>query len=620
VSTLTGKVSVPRRIETMQSVLTPLEIDQLPIPTSLRQLRQWGVWRYVEVDGKPKKRPFYCTGFPASTTQPDKWGTFEQAAATYAQDGYAGIGFVFTSTDPNLGVDLDHCVDSELGILEPWAAQIVRRLDSYTEYSPSGTGVHTIVEATLPGTGRKLSPIEMYDRGRYFTITGKRLESTPATVNKRHEVATALYTAMPIIARLLGDADKRAKFEPLFVGDTGGHGDDHSTADLALCSMAAWAGATDDQIDALVRLSGLYREKWERPDYRQMTINKARTKTGEAPQSGERNTPQVGGGNRFLKAAIRGTDLMAKEFPEPVYTLKPILRQGKLAMFHGPAGTNKSWIVLDLAIAVASGTQWANFPATEGVAVVISLELTEAELRERAEKQLTVRFENDQAAKERALSHLVFLGEDSLEDGLPRLIDEVDALIGLIQEYHAALIVFDPLNRLHQADDSSAKEMTPVLASFDQMRRKTDCIVLFVHHDSKSGGGGDHKNASRGTGRFNQDPQLVVHIQKVNDDTRKVTFGKVNGGKTPEPVLFEETQDTTFGGAVRYREGTVQTNEVRLLAAITNNPGEGKGRLCELSGVPDGSFSKAVKALRESGQVELRDSKYYPASRKECEG
>ena len=279
----------------MQSVSTPLEIDQLPIPASLRQLRQWGVWRYVEVDGKPKKRPFYCTGYPASTTQPDKWETFEQATATYAQGGYAGIGFVFTGTDPNLGVDLDHCVDSELGILEPWAAQIVRRLDSYTEYSPSGTGVHTIVEATLPGTGRKLSPIEMYDRGRYFTITGKRLEGTPAIVNKRQEVATALYTAMPILERLLANESKRASFETLFIGDISAHGNDDSRADLALCSMAVWAGATDDQIAALMRLSGLYREKWERETYRQMTIAKARTKTGEAPQPGERDTPQVGG-------------------------------------------------------------------------------------------------------------------------------------------------------------------------------------------------------------------------------------------------------------------------------------------------------------------------------------
>ena len=305
---------------------------------------------------------------------------------------------------------------------------------------------------------------------------------------------------------------------------------------------------------------------------------------------------------------------MQKEFPEPVYTLKPILRQGKLAMFHGPAGTNKSWIALDLAIAVASGTQWANFPATEGVAVVVSLELTEAELRERAEKQLAVHFEHDQAAQEQALSRLVFLGEDSLEDGLPRLVDEVDALIGLIREYGAALIVFDPLNRLHQADDSSAKEMTPVLASFDQMRRKTGCTVLFVHHDSKSGGGGEHKNASRGTGRFNQAPQLVVHIQKVNEDTRRVTFGKVNGGKTPEPVYFEELHDETLGGAVRYQGETFQTNETRLLAAIVSNPGEGKSKLCELSGVPAESFSKAIKALKESGQVEIRDNKYHPAA------
>jgi hypothetical protein len=113
---------------------------------------------------------------------------------------------------------------------------------------------------------------------------------------------------------------------------------------------------------------------------------------------------------------------------------------------------------------------------------------------------------------------------------------------------------------------------------------------------------------------------LFYWTPKVKDDTRKVTFGKVNGGKTPEPVFFEELQDMTLGGAVRYQGETFQTNEARLLAAIKKSPGEGKGRLCEVSGIAEGSFSKAIKTLKGSGQIDHRDNKYYPVCRDGFEG
>ena len=84
---------------------------------------------------------------------------------------------------------------------------------------------------------------------------------------------------MPIMAKLLADSGRREKFQRLFTGDTSEYGNDDSSADLALCSLAAHVGATAEQIDALIRLSGLYREKWDEmhgaQTYGQMTIAKA---------------------------------------------------------------------------------------------------------------------------------------------------------------------------------------------------------------------------------------------------------------------------------------------------------------------------------------------------------
>jgi hypothetical protein len=69
-----------------------------------------------------------------------------------------GVGFVFTESDPFCGVDLDACVDPKTGGVASWAEGIVRELDSYAEFSPSGTGLHVLLRAKLPSRGQPQGP------------------------------------------------------------------------------------------------------------------------------------------------------------------------------------------------------------------------------------------------------------------------------------------------------------------------------------------------------------------------------------------------------------------------------------------------------------------------------
>ena len=64
-------------------------------------------------------------------------------------------------------------------VLEPWAAEIVTKLNTCTEVSPSGEGLKLFARGKLPGSGKKRAQIEMYDQGRYFTVTGKHWPETP---------------------------------------------------------------------------------------------------------------------------------------------------------------------------------------------------------------------------------------------------------------------------------------------------------------------------------------------------------------------------------------------------------------------------------------------------------
>lgn len=258
---------------------------------------QWVAWRLTppkKPGAKPGKVPINPhTGRKASTTDPATWGTFEQARARAASDDLAGVGFVFRAEGGLAGVDLDGCRDPATGQLEPWAADIVRRLDSYAEASPTGTGVHILARGSLPPGKRRKGKIEMYDRDRFFTVTGARLPEAPAEIHERGEVLAALHaellappqpapkassapaaeatapTAPPLdddeLLTRARAAANGAKFSALWAGDTTGY-DSPSEADAALCCLLAfWTAKDAGRMDAIFRSSGLYRAKWDEP-------------------------------------------------------------------------------------------------------------------------------------------------------------------------------------------------------------------------------------------------------------------------------------------------------------------------------------------------------------------
>jgi putative DNA primase/helicase len=154
------------------------------IPGQLTERPQWVCWRLETRDGKPTKVPYTPgTERRASSTDLMTWRTFDQALAAYeaGEPPYDGIGFVFCSADPFVGVDLDDCRDPESGAVAEWAQRIISRVEEgYIEASPSGTGVHVIVEGTARGgrAQKKVPPkgkVEMYSRERFFTVTGRVL-------------------------------------------------------------------------------------------------------------------------------------------------------------------------------------------------------------------------------------------------------------------------------------------------------------------------------------------------------------------------------------------------------------------------------------------------------------
>ena len=143
---------------------------------------QWCLWHYVLRDGRWTKPPFQRNGELAKSDDPRTWATFDTVLAAYLESAtFDGVGFMFAGTG-FCGWDFDHCLHGD--VIDPDFLEYIRRLDSYTEISPSRTGVHVLVCATLPVGGRNRKfptpeepkrAIECYDVGRYFTVTGNRL-------------------------------------------------------------------------------------------------------------------------------------------------------------------------------------------------------------------------------------------------------------------------------------------------------------------------------------------------------------------------------------------------------------------------------------------------------------
>ncbi len=173
----------------------PAKLDVIAenIPEALRAQERWVNWRWTW-DGKRSKwdkPPCQADGESASSTESKTWQSFNAAkqAVDIGRFGLSGVGFCLGTDTGIVGIDLDDCRNPETGELTDLAAAIVTRFNSYSEVSPSQTGVKIFIKGSLP-KGRKQNDtlgLEVYESGRYFTVTGHRLLDVSASIETRQQ-------------------------------------------------------------------------------------------------------------------------------------------------------------------------------------------------------------------------------------------------------------------------------------------------------------------------------------------------------------------------------------------------------------------------------------------------
>ena len=277
------------------------------VPEELKKLDRWCVWKFVKRGNNLTKMPINPeTNSPAKSNDESTWSSYQSAVNFPDKDG---IGFFFKP--PYIGIDLDD-VPNEIQRYKSgdYENNIVfdfyESAKSYGEISPSGNGIHIIAKGKLPGDKKRKGDVEVYDHGRFFTVTGntlnkyeevedvsnnvmkrlydKYLETKKVTRIRNHGISHTL--SETAIVRKIFESKQAQSFHMFMSGGWEELYSSQSEADLAFANMLAfWCARDYSQMDNLFRQSSLMRDKWDekrgKTTYGEATLYKAINDTNE---------------------------------------------------------------------------------------------------------------------------------------------------------------------------------------------------------------------------------------------------------------------------------------------------------------------------------------------------
>lgn len=612
--------------------MTAPQFDYDNIPPEMQARRQWVLWGVGKnLNPKAVKIPRQAknpTGPNASSTDPQTWAEFQEAHAWYQIGDARGIGYEITPADGLVAVDFDHCLDTAGNLLPPFD-EWIKALPGYWELSQSGTGLHGFVRGTLPAgcsNKRRIDPqnadereVELYVQERYIALTGAlwgpqtTLADAPSAqpgidaileqMHMRPEDAAA-GAALPdvpdrpeeeITAIIKAALAKSPDFYTLWNWtERPGKLGNESKDDIAfVCS--AWK-ATEYELSAGDLMHGLDASPWAqtktnspekdhwdkwfacgaRKDgaYRRNTALRAyqRAKQDEAAKiegftSLAANLPA---GGVFTAAELDKMDL------PPVQWAVPGLLPAGLSFLVAAPKMGKSWMALDLCLAVASGGEWLGRKVNQGPTLYLDLE----DSANRAQARMRTLLDGFTAAPETCTFRLLapILGPD-----LFKILDEwVTANPG------AKVVCIDTFQKIKPAtgkNETSYSADYRICAPLQSWAQQHNICVLLVHHTKKGTGSADIFEGingsqglmgsadavlmlTKGDGRFAEEATLSVTGRDVDMNQYAARFNKANCrwellGTIEEQALqsFESNpavltiKDLTAGGEWK---GTVQ--------------------------------------------------------------
>lgn len=507
------------------ATITP-HLSSVQAPDALRNLPGWLTWRYEHHEGaeKPRKIPYYANGGKRYGVQGriedrNQLTTFEAARAAAARRGFDGVGFALMPDFNVCALDFDHCVVD--GKIHPEVLAVVS--ESYAEYSPSGHGIRAFFLGAAGNHKEHGAPFgfETFSSKGFVTYTGNRLELTDALGNE-NTVAPITPTVRALCAKRFArevEIDTGAVSSVAPLGLTPAqidHALDTLDPDMGHDQWLAVGmalhhetqGAGFDLWDTWSSGSGKYPSS-ELLQQRWASFGKSNDRTVTArslvhmangagahivlngPASAEEfdaledeksiptsaadefpleeTTPTAAPLKRF--EVISALDFSLK--PPPQWIIKGLLPKAEVVVLYGESGSGKSFIALDFAMAIATGTNWRGLKTKQGRVVYVAAEGAAG-------------FRNRVVAYSQ--HNKINLADFPLGiiDAAPNLMLKDDALDVCRSIGKADVIIIDTYAQSTPgANENSGEDMGKALAHCKGIHRATKAVVVLVHHSGK---------------------------------------------------------------------------------------------------------------------------------------
>lgn len=195
----------------------------------------------------------------------------------------------------------------------------------------------------------------------------------------------------------------------------------------------------------------------------------------------------------------------------PEELIKGVLRNGHKMLISGPSKAGKSFLLMELAIAITEGRKWLGFPCRKGRVLYVNLEIDRASCIDR--------FMKIYEAQKLKPKHMADLHLWNLRGKAVPLDKLVPRLIRRVQDQHFDAIIIDPIYKVITGDENSASDMAFFCNQFDKICADTGCATIYCHHHSK-GDQGNRKAADRasGSGVFARDPDAQLDVIELQLD------------------------------------------------------------------------------------------------------
>lgn len=550
----------------MMSVAKTSDLQSMQAPSLLRELKGWLVWRWVQRPGKAKasKVPYYVTGearkgVQGSDSDRAKMATFEEAKAFAIRHNFPGVGFAFMPEFGVTGLDFDDCVID--GKVDPLVEQLTA--GTYTEYSPSGNGVHAFVLGAYPD--HKDSPPRNPERDKFgcetfqgkgfLTFTGRPTDLTEATGDENTISPLPSHVVDYFGTRFVHVRALREKYEgdgkPVFdfseeqiesylkaLPDDLGYDDwvkvgmavHHETYGEGFALWDEWSSRSPKYTDSAYSLA-----RWESfgvnnsAEYTTMgtvlqMLRQHGVETGlEVADVSEFDVLPAPKGGKYN---IRSQSEFTSSFKKIPWLVKNFLPKATLGVIYGESGSGKSFLAYDLCAAISRGLDtWCGKRVSQGRVLIVVAEGAQG-FRQRIDAYC-----HQQGIRPRDFD-VDYISDFIPNLTMPNLITDLIKEIKERQPYD--LIVMDTFAQVMAgADENSGKDVGSALAQCKRIHIDTGAMVLLVHHSGKDAGKG-----ARGWSGLRAAADVELEItRKDNDRAIKVT--KLKDGQDGASMGFK---------------------------------------------------------------------------------